>query len=69
MIKHAMKNEPTAEEPVDFRSLLLRLSIYVDDLRLSHRLLLDHMINDNDIVGVSHVRHSDRHRSRVRLVC
>lgn len=69
MIKHAMKNEPTAEEPVDFRLLLLRLGIYVDDLRLSRRLLLNHMVNDNDVVGVSHVRHSNRHRSRVWLVC
>lgn len=60
-----VKDGPTASELLQFRLLLLlffpllRLSIYIDDLRLSRGLLLSHSPDENDIVSLSLVRHSD----------
>jgi hypothetical protein len=62
---------PTTKELLEFRLfyilffLLLWLTINVDDLRLSGRLLLNHTLHDNDIVivvGIAHLGHANRHR-------
>ena len=69
------RDKPTTDELLELRLflllfLLLGLSIYVDYLGLSCRLLLDYALDDNDVViiGLSHVRHRGRCRDHLRLL-
>lgn len=71
-MREHMKDGPTGKKVFKFRLLFLHhlwlwLSIYIDDLGSCSGLWLDRTLDKNNVVAVGHERHSNWHRSGLKL--